>query len=419
MIQIEKLDNGAVLLLENVTSTDTVSIGFWLLSGARDEKKDEQGYSHFLEHMLFKGTEKRTAFQISSDIDRVGGILNAFTEKETCCYYCTIPSKHIQLAIDVLSDMLFHSIFPEEEIIKERGVIINEIQISQDSPDEKAYELYLKELWSNHPLSKRITGSIHDVGRVTREKLDHFHKERYILSNLVVSVSGKYNKEKVKDSLLKCVHNKNTGSFHNIRQIPAQTACWKLIKDRFTQSHVYAGVTHPFLGKLKDFYALLIFSTLFGESMSSRLYQTIREEKGLCYTIFSFRTYYSDLIQWIIYANTQGSLTISLIQSIGKVLKGLFTVPVSDSEIEDAKSHLKGSLILAKENMEVRMKRLFKLYQINNTVLEFEDSIKMLDTITRDDIHNIINAFIKADNFNLLVLGNKKCKSIKGLKFEF
>lgn len=419
MIQIEKLDNGAVLLLENVIATDTVSIGFWLLAGARDEKNNEQGYSHFLEHMLFKGTEKRTAFQISSDIDRVGGILNAFTEKETCCYYCTIPSEHIQLAVDVLSDMLFHSVFPEEEIEKERGVIINEIQISQDSPDEKAYELYLKELWGDHPLSRRITGSIHDVGKVTRKKLYQFHKERYILSNLIISISGKYNKEEVKDSLLKAINNTNQGSFHPVRQTPGQTACWKLIKDRFTQSHVYAGITYPLSGKLKDFYSLLIFSTLFGESMSSRLYQNIREEKGLCYTIFSFRTYYSDLIQWTIYSNTRGSLTISLIQSIGDVLKSLFTVPVSNSEIADAKSHLKGSLILAKENMEVRMKRLFKLFQINNKILEFEDSIKILDTVTRDDVQGIINTFIKVENFNLLVLGNRKCKSIKGIKFEF
>ncbi|MBN2534180.1 MAG: insulinase family protein [Spirochaetales bacterium] len=419
MIQIEKLDNGAVLLLENVTATDTVSIGFWLLAGARDENNNETGYSHFLEHMLFKGTERRNAFQISSEIDRVGGILNAFTEKETCCYYCTIPSEHIQLAIDVLSDMLFHSTFPEEEIGKERGVIINEIQISQDSPDEKAYELYLKEIWGDHPLSRRITGSIYEVKKITREKLYQFHNERYILSNLIISISGKYNKEEVKDSLLKVINNRKQGSFHTTRQMPGQASCWKLIKDRFTQSHVYTGITIPFSGELNDFYSLLVFSTLFGESMSSRLYQNIREEKGLCYTIFCFRSYYSDLIQWTIYANTGGTLTISLIQSIGKVLKSLFTLPLSNSELEDAKSHLKGSLVLAKENMEVRMKRLFKLYQINKKALEFEDSIKILGTITRDDVQKIIDSYIKADKFNLLVLGNKNCGSIKNIKFEF
>jgi predicted Zn-dependent peptidase len=153
--------------------------------------------------------------------------------------------------------------------------------------------------------------------------------------------------------------------------------------------------------------------------MSSRLYQHIREEMGLCYTIFSFRSYYSDIIQWTIYANTQGSLTLQLIKSIGDVLHGLTSEPISHNEIADAKTHLKGSLILAKENMEVRMKRLFKLYRINNSILEFEDSIKMLDTITIDDIQNTINSLIKGENFNLLVLGNKKSKNIKGIKYTF
>ena len=247
MIRIEKLDNGATLLLENVSSTDTVSLGFWLLAGSRDENNSEQGYSHFLEHMLFKGTEKRSAFQISKDIDRVGGILNAFTEKETCCYYCTIPSEHIQLAIDVLYDMLFHSIFPEEEIEKERSVIINEIQISMDSPEEKAYELYLKEMWGGHPLSRRITGSTRDVGNITKEKLKKFHNERYILSNLVISISGKFDINKVKETFQNILIYIEKGSFQSSRHLPKQNPCWKLIKDRFKQSHVYAGISNPFL----------------------------------------------------------------------------------------------------------------------------------------------------------------------------
>ena len=260
--------------------------------------------------MLFKGTEKRTAFQISRDIDRVGGILNAFTEKETCCYYCTLTGEYIHLAIDVLSDMIFHSVFPEEEIEKERSVIINEIQISMDAPEEKAYELYLKEMWGNHPLSKRITGSIKDVSNITKEKLIKFYKERYILSNLIISVSGNYNVDEVKETVKNLLQKAgtpnqnynwkqrscNTDLFQNSRQIPQRIRCWKLIKDRFTQSHIYTGISNSFLHELKDFYSLLVFSTLFGESMSSRLYQKIREEKGLCYTIFSFRTYYSDLI---------------------------------------------------------------------------------------------------------------------------
>ncbi|MBN2442141.1 MAG: insulinase family protein [Spirochaetales bacterium] len=419
MIRIEKLDNGATLLFENVSATDTASIGFWVLTGSRDEKDHEQGYSHFLEHMLFKGTEKRTAFQISKDIDRVGGILNAFTDKENCCYYCTLPGEHITLAIDVLSDILFHSTFPEEELIKEREVIINEIQISMDSPEEIAYELFLEEMWGDHPLSKRITGSIRDVQSVTREKIIKFHKERYVLSNMIISISGNYNLNEVKDSLTRALENIQGGSFLYTREKPVTIPIWKLIKGRFTQSHLFAGINTEFSNEQRDFYSLLVFSTLFGESMSSRLYQHIREEKGLCYSIYSFRTYFTDVIQWTIYANTQGSDTSRLIESIGDVLKKLTTEPVTTTEVDDAKSHLKGSLILAKENMEARMKRLFKLYTLNNTIFEFEESFNFLDTIRLQDIQNTIESLVKGEDFNLLVLGNKKSKNIKGLKFNF
>jgi predicted Zn-dependent peptidase len=172
------LENHALLLLEDVSSTDTVSIGFWLKNGSRDEKDGERGFSHFLEHMLFKGTERRNAFEIARSIDRVGGILNAFTENELTCFYCTLPVEHIDLAVDILTDMVFHSVLDPMELEKEKSVILNEVLSYMDMPEQLAHEVYLSNMWGNHPLAMKITGEIGEIKAVTLERLESFYRDR-------------------------------------------------------------------------------------------------------------------------------------------------------------------------------------------------------------------------------------------------
>jgi predicted Zn-dependent peptidase len=419
LIQIKRLDEGAVLLLEHVPTTDTVSIGFWFTHGSRDEKNNEHGFSHFLEHMLFKGTEKRNAFKISQEIDRIGGVLNGFTEKECSCYYCTIPDNHISLAIDVLGDIVFHSILPEQEIEKEKSVVINEIQISLDTPEEVSYDNYIAEMWNGHPLSNTITGRIDEVNAITREKLLYFYRERYIPLNLIIAVSGNFNPDSVTESIMEVLEGIGKGIFSTMRTKPIRRPSWKSIRDKFKQVHIYSGICDIPCKEIKDYYKILLFSTIFGESVSSRLYQMVREEEGLCYTIYSFRTYYSDSTQWTIYANTRSEIVTRLIHSIDNVLKGLFSHPISEEELLDAKSHLRGSLIIAREDMEGRMKRLFKLYLISETILEFEDSIRMIECVTLSDVEEKIQEIIKAENFNLLAFGNIKNSNVKGVRFTF
>ncbi|MBN1698699.1 MAG: insulinase family protein [Spirochaetales bacterium] len=419
MVLIRQLEGGTILLLEQVSTTETASIGFWFTHGSRDEKDNEHGYAHFLEHMLFKGTERRNAFTIAQEIDRVGGVLNGFTEKECSCYYCTIPGNHIRLAIDVLGDIVFHSVLSEAEIEKEKNVVINEIQISLDSPEEVAYEYFLKEMWGTHPLSLSITGTVPEVKSITRERLDAFYRERYTPSNLIIAVSGNFDIDDVTESIESVTANAGGGRFSAERIKPVRRPSWKSKWEKFKQVHLYAGTCDIACGEIKDYYTLLLFSTIFGESMSSRLYQMVREEEGLCYTIYSFRTIHSDSISWTMYANTRPLMIPQLIRSIDNVCCGFLSNHVSEDELKDAKNHLKGGLIIAREDMEGRMKRLFKLYLISDKILEFEDSIRMIESVGLKDIENVTRNILKADNFNLLAFGNIKNSKVKGERFTF
>ena len=183
MIYFHVLSNRTRVFLETVDHTATVSIGFWILWGSRDEKEEERGFSHLLEHMLFKGTSRRLAYNIARDIDRVGGVLNAFTEKELVCCYCTLPSEHLNLAIDVISDMVYNSVIDERELEKEKQVVINEIKSGDDLPEEKAHETYLKDLWGMHSLAGKITGDEKHVHKIDRNHLYSFYREKYIACN--------------------------------------------------------------------------------------------------------------------------------------------------------------------------------------------------------------------------------------------
>ena len=419
MIHFRKLENGSNAILETVKNTDVVSIGFWYRHGSRDETASEQGFAHFMEHMLFKGTEKRTAFQIAQSIDRVGGFLNAFTEKELTCLYCTLPKEHLYLAVDVITDMVNNSVLSTEEIEKEKLVVINEIRSIEDNPEEMAYEFYLETMWKDHSLSRRITGESKNIKKINRENLYAFYKKRFVPSNSVVTVAGKVDPETVFDLLEKYQNNGTSKRLEQIRTPPANETAWKFKKNSFQQVHIYTGLSTAPPDKLEDYYKILVFSTLFGESMSSRLFQQLREKEGLCYSVFSFRTYYSDINLWSIYANTVPDLASRVIKSINHELKRLHSEPPDEIEVSNARGQLRGNLILSKEDMESRMKRLLRQYLITGNVLEYEESLSLLKKITAVNVQEIVTEFIKPDHFNMLAYGSKRLKNFSPGGFNF
>jgi len=419
LIQSIELDSGARIILENVANTEVASIGLWQLSGSRDESVRQVGYSHFLEHMLFKGTAKRNAYQIAQTTERVGGYLNAFTEKEVTCFYCTLPGEHIDVAVDVLTDMYFSSLFEEQELEKEKAVIINEIKTIEDNPEEKGQQIYLENLWTDHPLSRKITGEVEDVEAINRQRVLSFYKQRYHPATTVVTASGKIDAQRLA-SALQAVFSRNSKSPPEVRrEIPKTRFQWRVVPDKFEQVHLYTGTSYCSSTQLEEYYRDLVFNTLFGESMGSRLFQRLREDMGLCYSVSSFRSYFTDVSLWTIYASTIPSLLPQLVEAINEQLANLHDKPPTDSEIEDVKNQLRGNMILAREDMENRMKRLFRQYHLTGEAVEYDRSLQMLKAIGREDIVSIIEKRIHPEKFNLLAYGTRKLKKLPRGGYSF
>ena len=323
MIQSRLLGNGARIILDPVATTEALSLGLWFLHGSRDESDGEEGFSHFLEHMVFKGTRRRSAFQIAQAIDRVGGFLNAFTEKELTCFHCILPKEHTELAVDVLVDMVTDSLLDEEEIGREKQVVLSEIQSSEDAPEERSHEVFLETVWDGHPLARRITGESAQVEAIQRSRLESFYRGLFVTGNLVVTAAGAMEPEAMFELLARYLERIPEGSHPLVRTPPRRTVRSEHRQDRFQQVHLYLGTEIAATDRLDEYYRAQVFSTAFGESMSSRLFQQLREKEGLCYSVYSFRTYYSDTGLWTIYANCTPALAPRLIESLARELKRL------------------------------------------------------------------------------------------------
>jgi predicted Zn-dependent peptidase len=375
--------------------------------------------SHFLEHMMFKGTGTKSAFQIVQGIDRVGGVLNAFTEKEQTCMYCTIAAEHIDLAVHTINDMLFNSTFPEDELEREKVVVINEIAEQEDIPEETAYELFLKEMWGDHSLANKITGEIENIESINREKLLAFYRHWYVPSNLIISAAGDIDIQHLCDLLEECLPDSKPKELQKFRSHPERSKSVKYVSSKFQQVQIYSGFSAATPSSVEDFYHLLVFSTSFGESMSSRLFQQLRENLGLCYSVYGMRALFTTTVLWIIYGNTSPNLLNKMLAALNQELSRLHLEPPTDKEIQDSISHLTGALILSLEDMEVRMKRMVRHYLIGGILHTAEESIKILQTINRSNIDDIINSYIHAENFNLLVYGTKNLHKRKTIQFDF
>jgi predicted Zn-dependent peptidase len=419
LIITEKLACGAHLLLEPVDRTDTLCIGFWYLCGSRDERDGERGYCHFLEHMLFKGTRSRSALQIAQDIDRVGGFINAFTEKEITCIYVVLPREHIRLAFDVLSDMACASTLDEREMEKEKTVVVNEILSIDDSPEEKGHERFLRGMWGDHPLARKITGEVEEVEAIRRESLEAFYRDRFVPANCIVAIAGNFDPSEAR-SLTEAAFAVTPSHSPLPRREPPQPARFTdFVPDRFTQAQIYAGTGYPLNREIGPYYTSLLFSTAFGESMSSRLFQKLREELGLCYSVYSFRTFFSDFGQFTVYANATPKLSKKLLTAINGELSRIHKEPLSGEAIKDAKSHLVGSMILSREDMESRMKRLVRQFTMIDRVLSFEESVSRIEKVSGTDVEDFVSSHVQRDAFSLLVFGTRGVSGLRGFDFTF
>ena len=402
--EITTLDNGIRVITETVNHVQFMSMGFWVGVGSRYESEKQWGITHFIEHMLFKGTEKRTADQISGAVDAVGGQLNAFTSKENTCYYIKTLTEDFPLAVDVLSDMFLNSRFDNEEIAKEREVIIEEIKMYEDTPDDQVHDLMSANLWPDHPLGRAILGTEESIAAFDHDMLKDYMKQYYTGSNIVVSVVGNISHKQVVDAIQEVLGGIPKGEPNQYaiadRAKPGVNCYYKEI----AQSQIC--VAMPGVAKEDDrLFPLSILNTYLGGGMSSRLVKKIREEEGLAYSVYSYNGSYTDTGAFVISVGTRPENCQRVIDIILEELEDVRQNGITQDELDKSFSQLKGSLYMGLETVNSRMNKLGRSLLIYDRVITPEENVDDLSKVTVEDVKALAGDMFRRENLQITVLG--------------
>ena len=398
------LDNGIRIVTEEISHVRSVSIGVWVKSGSRYEDSSINGAAHFIEHMLFKGTKTRSAFDIASAIDSVGGVMNACTGKELTSFYVKIPDYHLAMAIDLLADIFQKSLFDPAELKKEKLVILQEINMVEDTPDEYIHDFFGENFWDVHPLAMPVLGTRESVKRVQRENIIDFFSERYSGNNLVVSAAGNLKH----DLFVKLVRE----AFGPLKGISAEKGVSKpevsskiVVREKdLEQTHVMIGTLAPSSASTLRYTAFLM-NTIMGGSMSSRLFQEIREKRGLAYSIHSFLIPYEDVGMFGIYFGTGEDRVIDVTKLVIGELKKLCDKFLPEQEIQSAREQMKGNFLLSMESTDVRMARLARNEICFKRNVEFDEVVDNIDAISKEGVMNIACDMFRPEILSIAVMG--------------
>ena len=345
---LTELDSGLKVATRALPQAQSLSVGIWVNAGARDERDSETGIAHMLEHMAFKGTKRRSALDIATEVENVGGYMNAHTSREETAYYLRLLPEYLDMGIDILADILTEPSMPDEEIERERGVIIQEIGQSLDTPDDIVFDMFAKASYGTHTLGRPILGSVDSVSGFSRDNLKGFMARHYGAGQMLVTGSGAVDH----DDFVRRVETRLSGletAEHAIRSAPEWLGGRHVETRDLEQTHLVIGL--PSFGAEDDRrYALMLLSTLFGGGMSSRLFQEVREKRGLCYSIFSFASMYSDSGHFGIYAGTSAAQANEMLSVTASQLADL-AADVSADELDRAKAQLRASLVMARESV--------------------------------------------------------------------
>lgn len=402
--EITTLDNGIRIITETVSHVQFMSMGFWVGVGSRYETEQQWGITHFIEHMLFKGTDKRSAEQISSTVDAVGGQLNAFTSKENTCYYIKTLTEDFPLAVDVLSDMFLNSRFDNEEIAKEREVIIEEIKMYEDTPDDLVHDLLSANLWPDHPLGRAILGTEESIAAFDHDMLKHYMEQYYTGSNIVVSVVGNISHAQVVQAIKAVLGGIPKGEPNQCQLAgTAQAGVNSYLKET-AQSQICVAV--PGVAKEDDrLFPLSILNTYLGGGMSARLVKKIREEEGLAYSVYSYNGSYSDTGAFVISVGTRPENCQRVIDIILEELEDVRQNGISQQELDKSFNQLKGSLFMGLETVNSRMNKLGRSMLIYDRVITPEENVEELSKVTVEDVKKLAEELFRRENLQITVLG--------------
>jgi len=398
------LDNGIKVITEEIPFLKSVSIGVWVTTGSRDEKPHENGISHFLEHLLFKGTERRTAFDIAKEIDSVGGTLNAFTGREYTCFYAKVIDKNLPLAIDLLSDVFLHSLMDPKDVEKERMVILQEIKMVEDTPDDYIHDLFNRVCWGDHPLGYPVFGTSELVQTFSRDQIYRFSKENYQPGRIVICAAGSLQHQEVVDWIEKAFGQISGAEKVRERVRPSSISTTNIWRRELEQVHFCLGTKGLQYNHSLRF-ASYVLNTILGGGMSSRLFQEIRENRGLAYSVYSYLPTYIDSGLVVVYAGTNESSFLEVIELILKEFVRLKKEPFRDGEIETAKEQLKGNLLLSLESSDNLMTRLAKNEIYFESYLPAEKILKGIDEVGEEAVRGLASDIFDDRFFCLTVLG--------------
>lgn len=427
MYNLFKLDNGLRVVVENIEYVNSVSVGLWVENGSRNESKANNGISHFIEHMFFKGTENRTALQIAECIEDVGGQINAFTGKEATCFYVKALDSYLELSLDVISDMLFNSKFSPEDIEKEKSVIIEEINMSEDSPEDVLSDLHSLAIWGGDAISLPILGTEDTVKSFTRDQIVKYISSYYIPENSVISIAGKFDPENIEKLVEKYFGNWNSANKKVTKYSKPEILRNNLFRKKsIEQLHISIGIPGIETGN-EELYSLLLLSNVFGGGASSILFQKIREEKGLCYSIYSYISAFMNTGVVNIYTSLNPKYAADAINMIKEEINKFVKNGISDDKLAKAKEQLKGSYILGLESTSSRMFSNGKSVLFLNKIKTPTDLIEKINRIDRFKLEEvmqktfargIINSSFVGENIDTDLLNNILAADIVPFKSE-
>ncbi|MFH0726387.1 MAG: pitrilysin family protein [Pseudomonadota bacterium] len=398
------LDNGIRILTKKMPHVHSVSMGIWVDAGARDETSAENGLSHMIEHMIFKGTHQRTAFQIAKEFDAIGGQSNAFTAMENTCFHGRVMDTHLRTMADILCDIFLNSLFDEIEVERERPVILQELGMVEDDPDDYIHVLLGKAYWGNHPLGQSVLGTRENLLRFNSFAIKDFFQRAYLPERIVISAAGNLVHDAFVDLIAPAFEVVSPAPPLPERMPPKGQRDIRLLSRDLEQVHIGLAtqglsVTDP------RRYACSLMNTILGGNMSSRLFQEIREIRGLAYSVYSFASSQVDSGMVGAYAGVDPGRAVETIDLIMKEMRRMKSEPVTGDELRDAKEYTKGGLLLAAESVENQMGRLAQNEVHFGRFISLQEVVNEIDAVSREDILQLASDLFQSDQLSLALLG--------------
>jgi predicted Zn-dependent peptidase len=407
-IRSTRLDSGLRIVTEALPALRSVSVGFWVGVGSRDEHDGELGASHFLEHLVFKGTEDRSAAQIAHAVESIGGDMNAFTAQEMTAFYVRVPDEELDLALDLLSDVVWAPALRTDDVDVERRVILEELGMRDDAPDDLVHELFASAMFPDHPLGREVLGTRHSIAEMTRDSIGRFHHRHYRPPSIVVAAAGNLTHDRVVDRLARHAEAHELGPDVDLGRsveglAPARSRA--VLTKPAEQVHVVLG-TRGIAREDPDRYPLTVLNQAFGGGMSSRLFQEVRERRGLAYAVYSYRVAYVETGAFGVYAGTAPGRAAETIDVVGaEIDRVIRDGGIGDAELAAAKGQLKGSMALSLETSNSRMQRLGSSELMLGETLSLDDVTARIDAVTPDDVARLITRMFVSGSRTLAVVG--------------